>query len=54
MSPLYSTLTATALSICALINIRICFSSAPTISGILTLTIALTSTTLGMRWKGAG
>ena len=53
ISPLYSTLTATAFSIYALINIRIYSSSAPTASGVLTLTIALTGTTLGIYWRVA-
>ena len=49
--PLYSTLTATALSIYALIDIKICFSSAPTAFSILTLTMALTKATLSMYWR---
>ena len=51
---LYSTLTATAFGIYALINIRIYSGSAPAASGILTLTVALTGATLGMRWRVAG
>ena len=52
--PLYSTLTATAFSIYALIDIRIYFSSAPAAFGVLTLTVAFTEATLGMRWRVAG
>ena len=48
---LYKTLTATALSIYALINKKIYFNSVPTASIILTLTIALTGATLG-RYQG--
>ena len=49
MSLLYSTLTATTFNIYTLINIRIYSSSAPTTSSILTLTVALTRATLGIR-----
>ena len=49
--PLYSTLTATAFSIYALINIKIYFSSTPATSSILTLTMALTKATLSMYWR---
>ena len=38
----------------ALINIRIYFSSAPAASGVLTLTVALTKATLGIRWRVTG
>ena len=54
ISLLYSTLTTTAFSICALIDIKICFSSAPTASSILTLTVAFTGATLGIHWRVAG
>jgi len=54
ISPLYSTLTATTLGIWALIDVRICSSSAPAASSILTLTVALTGATLGIRWGVAG
>ena len=52
--PLYSTLTATAFGICTLINIKICFGSAPTTFSVLTLTVALTRAMLGIYWKVAG
>ena len=39
---------------CALINVRICSGSAPTASGVLTLTMALTGATLGIRWRVTG
>ena len=39
---------------CVLINIRIYSSSASTTSGVLTLTMALTKTTLGMHWRVTG
>ena len=49
--PLYNTLTATAFGIYALINIKICSSSAPATFNVLTLTMALTKATLGMHWR---
>ena len=54
ISPLYSTLTATAFGIYTLIDVKICSGSAPTTSSVLTLTVALTKATLGMRWRVAG
>ena len=51
ISPLYNTLTATSLGIYALINVRIYSGSTPAASSILTLTIALTKATLGIRWR---
>ena len=48
-SPLYSTLTAIAFGIYALINVRIYSGSAPATSSVLTLTVALIKATLGLR-----
>ena len=48
---LYNTFTATAFGICALINVRIYSGFAPIASSILTLTIAFTKATLGIRWR---
>jgi hypothetical protein len=50
-SPLYSTLTTTALGICVLIDVKICSGSTPTASSVLTLTVALTGATLGIHWR---
>ena len=50
---LYSTFTATAFGICALIDIRIYSGSAPAAFGILTLTVAFTGAILGMYWRVA-
>ena len=52
-SPLYRTFTTTTFSIYTLINIRIYFSSTPTIFNIQTLIINLIGTTLSRYQKGA-
>ena len=52
--PLYRTFTATAFSIYILIKVKSYSSSALTASSIQTLTVDLTSTTLGRCWGGAG
>ena len=54
ISPFYRTLTTTALGMCALINVKICSGSISTASGVLILTMALTSVTLSMHWRVAG
>ena len=54
ISPLYRTFTATAFSIYILIKVRSYSSFAPAAFSVWTLTVDLTSTTLGRYWGGAG
>ena len=48
MLSLCKILTITAFGMCTLIAVKICSKSVPTTAGVQTLTVALTSATLGM------